>query len=95
MIYLDNASTSHYKPKVVVDAVVDCITNMPYNPNRANNEASLRLQQKLYQTRQKLHEIYRNDSPSNVVFTSGCTQAINFGSSSFEKSIRRYPLFAK
>lgn len=77
MIYLDNAATSNYKPKCVVDAVNECITKYPYNPNRSGSKQALELQQMLYEARQKLALLYNNDSENHVVFTSGCTQALN------------------
>ncbi len=77
MIYLDNAATTNYKPQTVIDAVNDCLTKYPFNPNRSGNKLSLTLQQKLYETRRKLHLIMNNDSELHVAFTSGCTAALN------------------
>lgn len=77
MIYLDNAATTDYKPKQVIDAVVECLTVYPYNPNRSGNKLSLTLQQKLYETRRKLHLLLNNDSEMHVAFTGGCTAALN------------------
>ena len=75
MIYLDNASTTNYKPPEVVNAVVECLTKYPFNPHRGG-KVSLELQQKLLQTRQKLQLLYNNPN-GHVVFTSGCTEALN------------------
>ena len=75
MIYLDNASTTNYKPPEVVNAVVECLTKFPFNPHRGG-KVSLELQQKLLQTRQKLQLLYNNPN-GHVVFTSGCTEALN------------------
>ena len=77
MIYLDNAATTNYKPQEVIDAVNECLTKYPYNPNRSGNRLSLELQQRLYQTRNKLHLLLNNDSEMHVAFTSGCTAALN------------------
>ncbi len=77
MIYLDNAATTNYKPKSVLDAVQDCLTKYPFNPNRGNNKYALMLQQKLLDTRKKLSLLYKNDSEMHVAFTSGCTAALN------------------
>lgn len=77
MIYLDNAATTDYKPQCVVDAVTDCITKYPFNPNRSGSKQALQLQQKLYDARKKLSLTYDNDSENHVAFTSGCTQALN------------------
>ncbi|MCM1289429.1 MAG: aminotransferase class V-fold PLP-dependent enzyme [Corallococcus sp.] len=77
MIYLDNAATTNYKPKSVLDAVHECLTKYPFNPNRGNNKYALALQQKLLDVRKKLSLLYKNDSEMHVVFTSGCTAALN------------------
>ena len=79
MIYLDNAATTNYKPQQVIDAVNECLTKYPYNPNRSGNKLSLQLQQKLYETRNKLHLLLNNDSELHVAFTAGCTAALNLG----------------
>lgn len=77
MIYLDNAATTNFKPQSVIDAVNDCLTKYPFNPNRGNNKYAFFLQEKLTETRKKLSLLYRNDDENHVVFTSGCTQALN------------------
>lgn len=77
MIYLDNAATTNFKPQTVLDAVRDCLTKHPFNPNRGNNKYALVLQQKLLDTRKKLSLLYKNDSEMHVAFTSGCTAALN------------------
>lgn len=77
MIYLDNAATTNYKPQTVIDAVTECITKYPFNPNRGGSKHSLELQQKIYDTRRKLSLLYNNDSDNHVVFTAGCTAALN------------------
>lgn len=77
MIYLDNAATTNYKPQRVVETVHDCLTKYPFNPNRGNNKYAYFLQEKLLETRKKLSLLYRNDGENHVVFTSGCTQALN------------------
>lgn len=77
MIYLDNAATTNYKPQCVIDAVTECMTKYPFNPNRSGSKQALELQQKLYDARKKLSLLYNNDSENHVAFTSGCTQALN------------------
>ena len=53
------------------------MTKYPFNPNRSGSKQALELQQKLYDARKKLSLLYNNDSENHVVFTSGCTQALN------------------
>lgn len=75
MIYLDNASTTNYKPQRVIDVVVECLTKYPFNPHRGG-KVSLELQQKIQDVRQKL-ALLCNNPTAQVVFTSGCTEALN------------------
>ena len=77
MIYLDNAATTNYKPQEVIDAVNECLTKYPFNPNRSGNKLSIQMQQKLYETRNKLRLLLNNDSELHVAFTAGCTAALN------------------
>lgn len=77
MIYLDNAATTNYKPQSVIDAVNDCIVNYSFNPNRSGNKQAIILQQKIFDARRKISLLANNDSANNVVFTSGCTEALN------------------
>ena len=77
MIYLDNAATTEYKPDVVLDAVTDCIKNYSVNANRGTSPKALYLQQKLLETRRKLSLLYHNGDENRVVFTAGCTAALN------------------
>lgn len=75
MIYLDNASTTNYKPPQVVNAVLECLTKYPFNPHRGG-KVSVELQQKIYDVRKKLLMLC-NLPQGNVVFTGGCTEALN------------------
>lgn len=77
MIYLDNASTTNFKPQRVVDSVKECLTKWPFNPNRSGNALATEMQKRLYKLRKKLSLLYCNDSAEHVAFTSGCTQALN------------------
>lgn len=77
MIYLDNAATTNYKPQCVIDAVTECMTKYPFNPNRSGSKQAVELQLKLYDARKKIALLYNNDSENHVAFTSGCTQALN------------------
>lgn len=77
MIYLDNASTTHKKPRSVVRAVKRGLTTLSANSGRGGYDLTIRAGQEVYETRVLLHEFLNNDSPENIVFTGSCTQAIN------------------
>lgn len=76
MIYLDNAATTNYKPQEVLNALAESVTKYPYNPNRSGNKLAVLLQKKLLSTRQKIAD-FVNAGQAHVVFTSGCTAALN------------------
>lgn len=47
------------------------------NANRGTSPKALYLQQKLLETRRKLSLLYHNGDENRVVFTAGCTAALN------------------
>lgn len=79
MIYLDNAATTNYKPQQVVDTVTDCLTKYPFNPNRGGSKQAVELQRRLFEVRRKFSLLCNNDGDERVIFTGGCTQALNLG----------------
>lgn len=76
MIYLDNSSTTYKKPFSVKLAVIKGILKYNINPSRASYKKALSLAEKIYTTRENLGR-YFNTDPENVIFTSGCTEALN------------------
>lgn len=76
MIYFDNAATTNYKPQTVINAAVEAMTKLPFNPNRSGNKQSIELQQRLLDIRGKIARLVNCDS-RRVVFTPGCTAALN------------------
>ncbi len=76
MIYLDNAATTMYKPKQVIDAVVAAMTSMG-NAGRGANEASLSAARIIFDTRDKLAALFGAESPRQIVFTSNSTESLN------------------
>lgn len=79
MIYLDNASTTHKKPRAVLRNVRRGLTSLSVNAGRGGYALSIKASQEVYSTREILHEFLQNDCPENVIFTGSCTQAINLG----------------
>lgn len=77
MIYLDNASTTHKKPRSVIRAVKKGLTTLSVNAGRGGYALTVKGGEEVYNTRVLLHEFLHNDSPENVIFTGSCTQAIN------------------
>lgn len=77
MIYFDNSATTYYKPKTVINAVANTMEFLSANPGRSGHKLSLNAGMLVYKTREKLANFFNIDNPSNVVFTSGCTSALN------------------
>lgn len=77
MIYLDNAATSYPKPQSVIDAVAEGIIKYGANPGRSGHDMSLAAAQKIYETREKLNELFGGYGSLNVAFTYNCTYALN------------------
>lgn len=76
MIYLDNSSTTHKKPLGVKFATLKGVSSLSVNPSRSSHTPALKGAMKIYETREMLAE-YLGTTPDNVIFTSGCTMALN------------------
>lgn len=78
MIYLDNASTTNHKPLCVKWATLkSMLKKYCANPGRSSHQYSLNAGNMVYETREILNEFFGNDCVNNVIFTSGCTEALN------------------
>ncbi|MEE0946251.1 MAG: aminotransferase class V-fold PLP-dependent enzyme [Acutalibacteraceae bacterium] len=78
MIYFDNAATSFPKPQSVINSVKNALENYSANPGRSGHSASVKTAEKIYGVREKTANFFGYDKPENVVFTTNCTQAVNF-----------------
>ena len=76
MIYLDNAATTMKKPQCVIDAVINAMTRMG-NAGRGANEASLDASRVIYDTREKISDLFNLQNPSRVAFTCNSTESLN------------------
>ena len=77
MIYLDNAATSFPKPKNVISEVRKCIEEYCGNPGRSSHDLSLKISERIYETREKIADFIGLYTPENVVFTPNATYALN------------------
>ncbi len=75
MIYFDNAATSRYKPKCVIDALVEETKNSANASRGAHNDA-INLGYKIFQTRENMKK-YFNAYGYSVIFTKNCSEALN------------------
>ena len=76
MIYLDNAATTMKKPQCVIDAVVSAMSHMG-NAGRGATTAALDASRVIYDTREKLSDLFNLQNPSRVAFTSNSTESLN------------------
>lgn len=77
MIYFDNAATSFPKPPMVARAMAGTLTKIGGNPGRAGHSLSLCGGRVIQRCRELLGEAFGAKTPEQVIFTSGCTEALN------------------
>lgn len=76
MIYLDNAATSHFKPKAVFDAVLSELKDSS-NSGRSGHSLAVNNALKNENCRRYLLEKLGAERGYNLVFTKNCTEALN------------------
>lgn len=76
MVYLDNAATTLKKPDSVIDAVVHAMKTQG-NASRGTHGATLTASRSVFDTRIKISDFFNLGKPSNVIFTSNSTEALN------------------
>lgn len=76
MIYLDNAATTYPKPDSVYDALKQAACECGGNPGRGVHKLSLASANKVFQTREKIADMF-GATPERVVFTQNTTYALN------------------
>ena len=76
MIYLDNAATTMKKPQCVIDAVVAAMSHMG-NAGRGATTAALDASRVIYDTREKISDLFNLQNPSRVAFTCNSTESLN------------------
>lgn len=76
-IYLDNAATSFPKPKCVIDAISNYMTEIGCNPGRGAYEQSLDSGRMVYETRKLINNFFNGPHPNNVIFTKNITESLN------------------
>ena len=76
MIYLENAATTMKKPQCVIDAVVAAMSHMG-NAGRGATSAALDASRIIYDTREKISDLFNLQNPSRVAFTCNSTESLN------------------
>jgi len=76
-IYMDNAATSHPKPKSVVRAVAEAIDKGAGNPGRGFHRQGMAATRIIFQAREEIAQFLGLPHPERLVFTGGATQGLN------------------
>jgi len=76
-IYLDNAATSWPKAPCVGEAMVDFLNSKAGNPGRGGHKLSRAAADVIEEARFKIARLINAPTPSRVVLTHGCTDALN------------------
>ena len=79
MIYLDNAATSYPKPESVYRTVDHFNRCIGANPGRSDYAAAREAAKIVSESRRLLAQLFHVDEPSQIVFTSNATEALNLG----------------
>ncbi len=76
MIYMDSSATSFLKPPQVEEAVCRAFHTMG-NAGRGAHAATLGAARMIYDTREKLAELFHIRDPFRIAFTSNATESLN------------------
>lgn len=76
-VYLDNASTTFPKPKIVTNSIYEYLTNVGGNANRSTSSNSLASNKEVLMARQKIADFFNFDKIENVIFTNNITTSLN------------------
>lgn len=76
LIYFDNASTTYYKPKEVIESTIFAMKNTGNN-GRGINEISINTSRDIFNVREKFIELFNGYDSRNIVFTSNATESLN------------------
>ena len=77
MIYFDNGSTSHPKAPGVPQAVKEILERGCFNINRGGYAGAYEMSSIVFDTREKVAELFDCADGRNVVFTGSVTQSLN------------------
>ena len=79
MLYLDNASTSFPKPKVVYQELQGYLQQAGANPGRGSHQLATRVEKNIDDTRYLLASFFGISDHHRVIFTLNGTDSINIG----------------
>ena len=85
IIYFDNGATT-FKPKKVINKIVDYYENYSANAHRGDYDISMQVDSEYESTREVVRRFINAHDKDEIVFTSGTTESINMIVFSFMKN---------
>ena len=79
MTYFDNAATSFPKPDIVYKSILEAMSEYGANPGRSGHKLALKINRKIYNTRESLADLFQIKDPMNMIFTFNGTESLNLG----------------
>lgn len=76
LVYFDNGATT-FKPKIVIDEIVNYYTTYTANAHRGDYDNSLEVDKKYEDVRKKVCTLINASNQNEVVFTKGTTDSLN------------------
>lgn len=86
IIYFDNAATSWPKPPEVSAAMQKFMRKIGANPGRSGHRLSVEAARVIYDTREKLAQLFNIPDPLQIVMTKNATEGLNIGISGLLKA---------
>ena len=77
MLYFDHAATSFPKPKGMTDVMAACMSCYCGNPGRSGHAMSMKMGEKIYETRKSAAKLLGIRDPSRIIFTKNTTESLN------------------
>ncbi len=78
MIYFDNAASGGFKCASVYKTALYTIKNLSVNTGRGSHKKAVEAEKIFYSARKLLSKYVNNGSIAKLIFTSNCTEALNF-----------------
>jgi cysteine desulfurase family protein len=76
-VYMDNGATSFPKAPGVAEAMYSYITEVGGSVNRGAYDSAFSAENIVFETREKIAELFNFNKPENVVFTKNITESLN------------------
>jgi cysteine desulfurase / selenocysteine lyase len=77
LLYLDHAATSWPKPPEVDEGVARALTSLMANAGRSGHQAAVSSARMVFETRERLAELFGIERSEDLVFVRGCTEGLN------------------